>query len=104
MRAANTIKPIGQPLHRQPSAAIVAFDERSLNMMLGSYTGRAVAAKIIKPTWYFLSLREREFLVSMGGTESATNARERSPQLIHQGTTHMLPPGTQGETNVRNGQ
>jgi hypothetical protein len=35
-------------------------------MMLGSYTGPAVAAKIIKPTWCLLSLREREFLVSTG--------------------------------------
>jgi len=54
----------------------VAFDERSLNMMLGSYTGSTVAAKIIKPTWHLLSLKEREFLVSMDGTEAAASARE----------------------------
>jgi hypothetical protein len=102
--AANTIKPIGQLLHRQPSAAIVTFDERSLNMMLGSYTGRTVVAKIIKPTWYFLSLRERELLVSMGGTEGATSARERFSSADPPRNNPYASPGTQGETNAHNGQ
>jgi hypothetical protein len=57
-------------------SAIVAFGERSLNLMLGSYAGPAAAAKIIKPTSCLLSLRDRDFLVSMGETEGAASGNQ----------------------------
>ena len=61
----------------RPHAAVVAFDERSLNMVIGSCRGPTATFENFKPMTHFRRLLERGFSIPKDWNEGITSNSAR---------------------------